>query len=657
MNTLRRARRHCQPVCSALIAVLALTYPAVAADDTHKSTGEVHSQQTHLNEPPVTEIDRRHWSFFPLQPQSPPKTQHDAWVRNSIDSFVAARLEQEGLTPQPEASRETLIRRLSFDLTGLPPTPEEIDEFLGDESAFAYDTLVSRLLNQPGYGERWAQHWLDLARFAETDGFEHDHLRPDAWQYRDWVIEALNADMPYDEFLRQQLAGDELYPGDDAVAVATRFCLSGPDMPDINSQEERRHTLLNELTSTVSSVVLGLQMGCAQCHDHKYDPISQADFYRLRAIFEPAVQVRKSETISGLRDRPPFDSPGRMMLRGDFRRAGPELQPAVPRIAAAPDFEFQPVSLRSTSGRRTALADWVTSRENPLPARVIVNRVWQHHFGTGLSDTPSDFGVMGSEPTHPELLDWLAAWLMDHDWRLKDLHRLIVSSATWRQRSRLPENSSAIEQQQWQQSLSGDPDAPLLSRYPRWRLEGEAVRDAMLRAAGVLNRKAGGPGVRPPLPEELLGTLLKNQWTITEDAQEHDRRSIYVFARRNLRYPIFEVFDRPDANASCPRRSTSTTAPQSLYLLNSRFSFNIARRFAESVAGRTTDPAEQVTQVFRRALGRVPTADEMAQARGLLADQHADEHAGAAASGKPPADALLHLCLVVVNLNEFIHPD
>jgi hypothetical protein len=599
-----------------------------------------------LEEAAITEFDRSHWSFHPLRDVAVPQPEEDRWVANPIDAFILSRLRSEGLTPQPAADRQTLIRRLSFDLTGLPPTPQQIDDFVADPSDDAYEKLVERLLNSEGYGERWAQHWLDLARFAETDGFEHDKLRPNAWKYRDWVIESLNSDLPYDQFIRLQIAGDEINPNDPTAEIATHFCLSGPDMPDINSQDERRHTLLNELTSTVGSVVLGLQLGCAQCHDHKFDPISQADFYRMRAFFEPAVHVTKNKSISTLADRPPFDSVSYVMLRGDHRRPGPKVRPDFLRIASSPDSHFvRPADQKESSGRRTALADWLTGKDNPLTARVIVNRVWQHHFGTGLCESPSDFGLMGVEPDHYDLLDWLAGWFVENKWSLKRLHHLIVTSSSYRQPSRLAGDADQAEREQWGLSIQTDPDARLLSRYPRWRLEGEAVRDAMLMSAGVLNRRMGGPGVRPPLPQELVETLLKNQWNVTKDESEHWRRSIYVFARRNLRYPIFEVFDRPDANVSCPERGVSTTAPQSLHLLNSEFSLLAAGKLASAVQQETSDPAVQVKSVFRRTLGRPPTHQEVTDSLKFL-DQQAAE------SGE--SSPLTHLCLVVFNLNEFV---
>jgi len=595
---------------------------------------------------PIDEYDRDHWAFLPIEQVEVTPTLDSVWLRNPIDSFIQFELNQRGLHPQPQASRRTLLRRLSFDLTGLPPTPEQIAEFETDNRTDAYERLVNRLLDSPQYGERWAQHWLDLARFAETDGFEHDKLRPNAWKYRDWVINALNADMPYDQFIRHQIAGDETSPNDESASTATRFCLSGPDMPDINLIDERRHTVLNELTSTIGEVFLGLQVGCAQCHDHKYDPISQADFYRLRAIFEPSVPLKKNRSLSTLRESFPSPHSSHLMLRGDFRSPGPELSPGAIRVVSSKTLAYSPRPTNHSAGLRTALADWLVATENPLTARVIVNRVWQHHFGVGLSSTPSDFGVMGSEPSHPELLDWLASSFMKRGWSLKSLHRMIVTSATYRQRSRLSEDATDTEKNVWADAQKADPNAQLLSRYPRWRLEGEAIRDAMLVASGQVNGKPSGPGVRPPLPKELVGTLLVNQWNVTEDRSEHARRSIYVFARRNLRYPIFEVFDRPSANTSCSRRDISTTAPQSLHLLNSQFSLSLSRLMATTVVNDYSTDAERIDAIFLRSFSRLPAPEERIEVQDFLSS-----------STSTDTEKLAHLCLALFNSNEFVTID
>lgn len=606
-------------------------------------------------EPPIVEADRQHWSFVPLAEVAPPDVRNSAWVRNEVDRFILARLESEGLTPAPEATREVLLRRLSFDLTGLPPTVRELEEFQADKSADAYEHQVDRLLGSRAYAERWAQHWLDLARFAETDGFEHDHVREEAWRYRDWVIDALDRDLPYDEFIRQQLAGDELVPGNAAALQATGFLLCGPDMPDINLKEERRHMLLNDITATVGSVLLGLQLGCAQCHDHKYDPLSQFDFYRLRAVFEPADVFGNRKAGRVL-----FESSGKpdanyLMVRGDFRRLGPEVQPAVPRVLNQAGLT---ISLdeenRETTGRRAALAQWITAADNPLPLRVIVNRLWQFHFGRGLVASSSDFGLMGDLPTHPELLDWLAAELPRRGFSLKAMHRLLVTSATYRQVSRLPNQAAADSEvaQRWQAALEADPENDLLARMSRRRLEGEAIRDAMLKCSGMLSSRQGGRGVMPPLPEELVATLLKNQWKVSPDREDHYRRSIYLFVRRNLRYPLFEAFDRPDTNASCPRRSESTTAPQALQLLNGELSQQLADKMAAEVWEATEGNFNEAVELaWRKALGREPNADELADVQAFRAEIEDDS------KKKSSRELLTQLCLTLFNLNEFIYID
>ena len=620
-------------------AVLFMAWPIVCST----SLAGDHSDAG-VHESPITDEDRQHWSYQPISRVTPDIA--STWRRNAIDDLIFSALSEFKLHPQPEASRRTLIRRLCFDLTGLPPSPAQIDRFEADSAVNAYERLTDRLLDSPRYGERWAQHWLDLARFAETDGFEHDKIRPEAWKYRDWVIGALNEDMPYDKFVSLQIAGDEIAPFDESALTATRFCLSGPDMPDINLIEERRHTLLNELTSTVGEVFLGLQIGCAQCHDHKYDAFSQADFYRLRAVFEPAISLQKNKSVTILKETYPFENSSHVMLRGDFRRPGPEVSPGAIRVVSRSTNTFAPATSARSAGLRTALAQWIVSDENPLTARVIVNRVWQHHFGTGIVKTPSEFGVMGAEPSNYELLDFLAAYLIDNEWSLKQLHRLIVSSATYRQQSSLSPDANEAGRNAWRESLRRDPDASLLSRYPRWRLEGEAIRDSMLVAAERLNLKSGGPGVRPPLPKELVGTLLRNQWDGTKDESEHTRRSIYVFARRNLRYPIFDVFDRPSANASCCDRGVSTTAPQSLHLLNSSFSLGAARHLAAFLQENIDNESERINSAFLRTLGRTPSPDEIKDVQRFLDDQKelsSDE-----------SDALTHLCLSLFNCNEFV---
>lgn len=602
------------------------------------------------DEPPITPADRDHWSFSPLvRPDIPainvakPASEMESWPRNPIDNFILAKLQDNGLAPMPSTDRPTLIRRLSFDLIGLPPTPEEVEAFVSDPRPDAFERLVDRLLSSTRYGERWGQHWLDLARFAETDGFEHDKLRPDAWKYRDWVIDALNNDLPYDQFVLAQLAGDEP-PQDNRIA--TGFLTCGPDMPDINLQEERRHSFLNDMTSTVGSVFLGLQIGCAQCHDHKFDPVSQLDFYRMRAFFDRAFSFTKNKTLELPRGNgKSFKS--HLMIRGDFRRVGESVEPAFLRISNAQD--RTPTIAEGNPGRRTQLARWITQPENPLTTRVLANRLWHYHFGKGLCDSPSDFGITGDMPIHLKLLDWLATEIPRQDWSLKAMHRLIVTSSTWRQISRLAEDASVTQREHWSRTLETDPQNQLYSRGRRRRLEGEAIRDALLAISGQLNQYQRGPGIRPPLPPELIRSLLRNQWPVHPDVKQHTRRSIYLFVRRNLRYPLFEAFDKPDTNASCPRRNTSTIAPQALMLMNSELAITAANLLASRIQRDCgSSPDRQIDRLYKLAFSRPPRALEHQALAARLSSAASADHEGL---------SLADLCLVMLNLNEFIYLD
>lgn len=624
--SLHRALRRpaiCRLPLVAVVGMLACGAPVTSA---------LAESPTAIDELPINEYDRDHWAWRPLERPAVPEVADAAWCRTPVDRFILARLEAAELEPAPPQERAALLRRLSFDLTGLPPTPNEVDAFLLDQRPDAYERRVDRLLASPEYGQHVAQSWLDLARFAETDGFEHDQLREHAWQYRDWVIAALNADLPYDRFVQQQIAGDQIedpFPGGE---TATAFCLSGPDMPDINSQEERRDYLLNDITSTIGSVFLGLQVGCAQCHDHKFDPVSQADFYRLRACFEPAVVVRQNVSIGTLvRNNQPAPE-SRLMIRGDWRRPGPLVEPAFPRIAN-PSEETIDGSLRDQP--RAALARWVSRPDHPVTSRVYANRIWQHHFGTGLSMTPSDFGYLGDQPEHIELLDFLAAELVDGGWSRKSLDRLIVMSATYRQGNQ-PVSATP----------SSDPDNRLWSYYPLRRLTGEQLRDAMLATSDLLSRHSGGPGVRPLLPQEMVATLLVNQWNPSPEPEQHHRRSIYLFARRNLRFPLFEAFDRPDALTSCAARYESTTATQSLVMQNSAFSLEVAQQLAARCRATVpTDRTQQLTWLVRQLYGRLPREQER---------QMMVEFLSTAPAGDDP---LIDLALVLLCSNEFRYLD
>lgn len=704
------------------------------------------------DEIPLTAEDREHWSFRPLTRVALPRVEHGFRIRNPIDCFIEARFKEKGIVPLPLADRLTLIRRLSFDLTGLPPTVAEVDDFLADSSPAALDRLIDRLLSSPAYGERWGQHWLDLARFAETDGFELDDVRGKAWRYRDWVVEAFNSDLPFDKFVHQQLAGDEIKTEDPNLILATGFVVAGPDMRDVNTLGERRHMLLNEITATVGSVFLGLEFACAQCHNHKTDPISQADFYRLRSFFEPlhlfphpsveeqekllkaeresaerlkiledeldALETSASLKVTGNATRSTVNAgdagdvdalsrlqaperervrelkkeifgiknarqpsiavasvlgeiggsvePSHVMLRGDYRQPGPRVRPAYPRIANLWFSEVRGQAKGSpTSGLRSQLARWLTRRDHPLTTRVIVNRVWQYHFGDGLVQTPSDFGLKGSRPSHPELLDWLASELPEMDWSLKRLHRLILSSAAYLRASRLdlsawPPEEREPARQTWQRLLDLDPDNRLLARQNRRRLEAEPIRDSLLAVSGQLSRRCGGRGVMPPLPPEIRNSIYEGHWQVSPDLEDHHRRSVYLFVRRNLRYPLLQVFDRPESNVSCGRRNQTTIAPQCLALMNSDVAVQSAGALAELVRSRHPgDEAAQVRLAYRRALGRAPSDEDVQLASKFFASLAVRSPGRRDDGGEVSGDlsALTAFCLALVNLNEFVYVD
>jgi hypothetical protein len=585
---------------------------------------------------------------------------HADWARTPVDRFILAALEAhsaEGaeLAPMPEADRGTLLRRVTFDLTGLPPTPQELADFLSDPRPDAYEKTVDRLLASHAYAERYAQHWLDLARYADSDGFEHDHARPDAWRYRDWVIDAFARDLPLDEFIRQQVAGDELYPDDPAAELATGFLLCGPDMPDLNLQEERRHNVLNEMAATIGSVFLGLQLGCAQCHDHKWDPLTQEDFYSLRACFEGLDLFTPHPLGRVAHERGGEAPPSFLFLRGDFRQPGPVVQPGFPRLVDRWADQIPPPPSRASRGRRTALARWLTRPDHPLVTRVLANRLWQWHFGTGLCRTPSDVGTAGDVPVHVDLLDWLAAELVRSGYSARHMHRLLVTSSVYRTVSRPPAQADRPGPQPdaatvWRALLAADPENRLWGRFQRRRLEAEEVRDALLAVGGLLNVRRGGPGVMPPLPPELEATLLRGQWQTSPHRADHYRRTVYLFVRRNLREPLLEVFDRPDTLVSCPVRGRSTTALQALALLHAPLAWEAAEglaRLCSAEAG--DDPAAFVSACFRRALARLPSEAEQKRALEFL---EGTSMAAAAAD-----DRRVDFCRALLNTNEFVYID
>ena len=736
---------------------------------------------------PVGEVARaaepageRAWAYQPPQRPPVPAVTNNAWVVNPIDAFILARLEAAGLAPSPRADKLTLLRRVTFDLTGLPPTLEEQQAFLADDSPDAYCKVVDRLLASPRYGERWAQHWLDVVRYAESDGFKADDLRPFAYRYRDWVIRALNDDLPYDRFIRQQLAGDELEPGNPEALIATGFNRLYPDEYNAANLEQRRQEILDDITDVTGFAFLGLTFACARCHDHKFDPILQKDYYQLQAFFAPlrprdeplASDPREQEQyerqraaweeatrdlrremdqlLAGKRaelrkyalgkfrpeiqeavltppeQRTPYqqqialmaeaqlqraelDAPKKMtgeqkkryealaqqmaaapqppelpavmaiadvgkvpppthlLANGDWRKPRDEVQPGFPSFlpAAVPDFRLPP-GVEST-GRRAALARCLTRPDQPLTASLLVNRIWQHHFGVGIVGTPNDFGSQGDPPTHPELLDWLAVEFVSPSvrtgsadapaWSLKHIHRLMVTSAAYCQSSRVdptdPNHAKA---------LAADPENTLLWYARRRRLEGEAVRDAMLHVAGDLNLRMYGPSARPKLPDGIS----KYAWKPDEKPEDRNRRSIYVLAKRNMRFPLFDTFDLPDMHNSCARRSQTTTAPQALFLLNGEFTLECAERWAARLVTQHPDDRALVAAAYRAAWGRTPTPAEVA-----LGIRFLDAQTSLLRNSPPPvlpagwpattdphrAAAVVDFCHAVLNANEFLYVD
>jgi hypothetical protein len=587
----------------------------------------------HWEQPPV---ETTHWSLQPITQPTPPASD-EPFVRtgNSIDVFVLAKLTEQGLTPSPAAERRTLIRRLSLDLHGLPPTPEEFTAFVEDAKPQAWQRLVERALDSPRYGERWASHWLDVIRYGDTHGFEVNTPRDNAWPYRDYVIKSLNDDKPYDRFLQEQIAGDRL-----GVEAATGFLVAAPALlpgqvgKDVASMRQARSDELHEVLVSIGSGVLGLTVGCARCHNHKFDPISQTDYYELQAIFAGVRYGDRPLTAPEsvrLSDNTPtatavfaanFTSAPAVnrLYRGDPMQRRERVAPDIPAV-------FGSLGLESTTpeaDRRLAFAEWVTSPDHPLTARVIANRVWQHHFGTGLVTTPSDFGAMGRPPTHPELLDHLASSLIDDGWSLKALHRRILLSNTYQQSS-TPRADM----------LARDAGTAYLWRYPPWRLEMEPIRDSILAVSGALDLTMGGPGflVFKPNTNYVRVYDPKDEWSPAEW-----RRMIYAHRVRMAQDGVFGAFDCPDAGQPAPLRSRSTTAIQALNLLNSTFVSQQAEILAKRVQQEAGDdrPA-QFQRLFALAYGRSPTEAEIALMIPVVAEF-----------------GLAAVCRAVFNSNEFL---
>jgi hypothetical protein len=635
--------------------------------------------------------ERRYWAFQPRKVVAPPvfaNAADKAWVKTPIDAFILEALKKAGLKPSPQTDRATLIRRATYDLHGLPPTPEEVDAFVHDQSPKAWEKVVDRLLASPRYGEQWGRHWLDVVRFAESDGYEYDTHRADAYRYRDYVINTLNADRPYDEFVKEQVAGDEMDPQNERLLIASGFNRLGPLRKNAGNQKvaSSRTEVLVEMTNAVGTSFLGVTVGCARCHDHKFDPFRQSDYYRLMGYFAQTqandiIQASKEQQDAWkvkaapvqneilalqakLRKAPEDQKNGIAMELDDLEDKLPPPLPSVYAVADDPkdatpililfhgDYqqptakvgaralgvlipESVPEESVEVATPRSKLANWIVDPANPLTARVMVNRIWQYHFGRGIVATPNDFGRMGDRPSNPDLLDYLANEYVANGWHMKPLHRMILLSTAYRQSGQSPIEKAAMEK---------DSENALLWKFSRRRLDAEEIRDSMLAVSGRLNLKTGGAGVMVPIDQDLVKMLKRPQyWVPTRDKSEYDRRTIYMIHKRNLQLPFMGVFDAPDTLLSCPRREQSTHAPQALEMLNGATSNELAAAFAERLRADGATSAARIDRAWRLALGRLPTAKEKTLALQFLA-KHPDDPV-----------RLKELALDVFNLNAFLY--
>lgn len=668
------------------------------------------------------------WSYQPIKAAEPPTVNNKTWVRSPLDAFVLAPLEAKGLTPSPDADRAAFIRRATLDGWGVIPTPEEVANFVNDTSPDAYEKLADRLLASPKYGERQARRWLDLARYADSTGFQNDNTRPNMWRYRDYVINAFNQDKPYSRFIQEQLAGDELWPDNQEALIATGYMAHFPDNHNSRDLVQRKYQITTDITDTVGKVFLGQTVECARCHNHKFDKISQKDYFSLQAFFANVAPVdnipvakkgeaeRKYEAalakwedatkdirakqkaiIDTVRDaalkhhkeryltdsreaifkpksewnaqdrwinhrlehvtderslaaylrdtaeskgvnnkdysqeivdkwteydklseelkkfndlKPKTGSteisamtelghsdapPSYVYFGGDHERPLEQVQPAFPEAITDEKPDIKPTAF--SSGRRTALANWIASANNPLTARVFVNRVWEQYFGRGIVETVSDFGKAGQKPTNPELLDHLADNFIKNGWSVKKLHRDILLSSTYRQSSAYREDVA-----------KADPENKLLAVFPRKRLEAEQIRDSLLAASGKLEEQVGGPSVFPPVPPNLGAG---NQWEVSKDTKDHNRRSLYVFTRRSVPYPLLESFNMASAQEAHSKREVTTSPLQSLTLFNSDVVFGWSQALAGRVINEAgNDEAAQLDRLYQILFSRKATDGE-----------------------------------------------
>ena len=588
--------------------------------------------------------DDRHWAFVPPKRPHLAKVDSSAWPRNGIDHFVLARLESKQLTPSPETDKATLLRRVSFDLTGLPPTVVELDAFLADTSPYAYERTVDRLLDSPRYGEHMALGWLESSRYADTDGYQNDRLRY-MWVWRDWVIRAFNDNMPFDRFVTEQMAGDLLPERNFFTQVATGFNRNHRINSEAGSiPDEWIVEYIADRVETMGTMFLGLTLNCARCHDHKYDPIAQKDFYRLFAFFNgideaglgpnngnspPFIPVPKNwpnlsgdetqfvvpepmkiKVVQTSVPRPQPGSPETVMVMHQLAKPRPtfvlnrgqydqpdkseQLHPATPPVLGTWNKKWP--------GDRLGLARWLTDPKNPLTARVTVNRMWQHHFGLGLVKTSENFGVQGEHPSHPALLDWLATEFIRRKWNVKSMHKLIVTSATYRQFS--------------DRRLERDPENRLLARGPRKRLTPYAIRDTALFTSDLISGKIGGPSVKPYMPPGIWKSI-SNAAYKQDKGDKLYRRGMYTYWRRTLPPPTMITFNAAAREICTVRNDLTTTPLQALTLLNNKTFVESARFLAERMLRRNDKPPDRITWAFRSVTSRAPSPDEL---KLLLAD-------------------------------------
>ena len=605
---------------------------------------------------PAAAEEQAYWAFQPLTPVKVPTAPDSSWVRNTVDHFILKNARKKQLSPNGLAPRNSLIRRAYFDLIGLAPSRREVEEFAANTSPEAYNQVISQLLSSPHYGERWGRHWLDIARFGESHGYESDNERPTAWTYRDAVIRALNEDMPFDKFTRWQVAGDSL-KADDALAQAlTGFLTAGSTVTNVDGvdREKAMYDKMDDIVSATGSAFLGLTIGCARCHDHKYDPISQRDYYRLVGFFLPGkpgdrnVAIgTKGASVKALTWNGGNTRKNPLLNRGDVEEKEGDVGSGVLTVLSPASSDVSNW-IRETENKggdgRPGLARWLTDVEKgagTLLARVIVNRLWQHHFGVGLVKTSNNFGSVGDKPTNPDLLDWLASELIREGWRLKPIHKLIMTSSTYMQSTEWDRQRHTIDPEnnlQWR-------------RHPR-RLEAEILRDSIMNTAGTLNRKLYGPSIKPWVSSDAVKTGSTNKWpTNVKDGPETWRRSIYVFMRRSMRVPFFETFDVPDAMQSRGVREKTTVATQALLLLNNQFVRQQAAHFSQRVIAaakaRSTDsqPEERraiVEEAYWLAFSRNATDSEIKLGIELMAQEE---------------QTVENFCHILLTLNEFAYVD